>query len=82
MIGIESLFRPYITYHDKQLFYSQKTERQLYTLDLPYRYWTPVTHKFYARYHPQIMTIMMLKQMDNICSLIPMELWSIIFSEF
>lgn len=66
---------------DKQLLYVQNKDIQLYVMDLPYRYWTSFTHKFYARYHPQIITIMTLSIILPYLNLMPIELWAVIFSE-
>ncbi len=48
---------------------------------LPYSIWSPINHKFYSRFHQEITTILTLNNIVEYCSLIPLELWSLIFSE-
>ncbi len=48
---------------------------------LPYIMWSPNTHKFYSRFHQLIITILTLNNIVEYCALMPLELWSLIFSE-
>ena len=49
---------------------------------LPYTIWSPDNHKFYSRFHPEITTMMTLSTIVPYLNLMPLELWSLIFSEF
>ncbi len=66
----------------KQLIIEEDEMCKFYTLDLTYRYWNIITHKFYGRYHPQIITMMTLSTILPYLNAMPVELWSLIFSEF
>ncbi len=48
---------------------------------LPYIIWSPNTHKFYSRFHQLIITILTLNTIVPYVNLMPIELWSLIFSE-
>ncbi len=56
-------------------------DNQLFLDPLPYSIWSPGTHKFYSCFHEVIITMLTLSTIVDCCRIIPLELWSLIFSD-
>ncbi len=81
LVNIDSFDAP----HQAKIYgkyLTSKINGQMVLNLLPYTIWSPSNHKFHSRFHPEIRTMMTLSTIVSYLNLMPIELWSLIFSEF
>lgn len=64
----------------KSIIYCNSVNK-LFLDPLPYSIWSPDTHKYHSRFHEVIITMLTLSTIVDCCRIMPLELWSLIFSE-